>query len=53
MEYIVAYNLTTGKIDAFAYMLLQDFGNAFSIYVAQNYGVGFYGKIKKGQYNCP
>ena len=26
------------KIDAFAYMPMQDYGNAFSIYVAQNHG---------------
>ena len=26
------------KIDAFAYMPIQDFGNAFSTFVAQNYG---------------
>ena len=26
------------KIDAFAYMPAQDFGNAFSTYIAQNYG---------------
>lgn len=26
------------KIDSFAYMPVQDFGNAFSTYVAQNYG---------------
>ena len=28
------------KIDSFAYMPVQDFGNAFSTYVAQNYGAG-------------
>lgn len=26
------------KIDTFAYMPVQDFGNAFSTYVAQNFG---------------
>ena len=26
------------KIDAFAYMPVQDFGNAFSTFIAQNYG---------------
>ena len=26
------------KIDLFAYMPVQDFGNAFSTFVAQNYG---------------
>ena len=28
------------KIDAFAYMPVQDFGNAFSTFIAQNYGAG-------------
>ena len=28
------------KIDSFAYMPAQDFGNAFSTYVAQNHGAG-------------
>ena len=36
------------KIDAFAYMPVQDFGNAFSVFVAQNYGAGQRQRIKKG-----
>lgn len=36
------------KIDSFAYMPVQDFGNAFSTYVAQNYGAGEQTRIKKG-----
>ena len=28
------------KVDAFAYMPVQDFGNAFSTFVAQNHGAG-------------
>ena len=36
------------KIDSFAYMPVQDFGNAFSTYVAQNYGAGQTDRIKKG-----
>ena len=36
------------KIDAFAYLPVQDFGNAFSIFIAQNYGAGQTGRIKKG-----
>ena len=36
------------KIDAFAYMPVQDFGNAFSIYTAQNFGAGNVARIKKG-----
>lgn len=36
------------KIDSFAYMPVQDFGNAFSTYVAQNYGAGKKERIEKG-----
>ena len=36
------------KIDAFAYMPLQDFGNAFSTFIAQNYGAGRKDRIRKG-----
>ncbi len=36
------------KIDSFAYMPLQDFGNAFSTYAAQNYGARNYKRIKAG-----
>ncbi len=36
------------KIDSFAYMPVQDFGNAFSTYVAQNYGAGQTQRIRKG-----
>ncbi len=36
------------KIDSFAYMPVQDFGNAFSTFVAQNYGAGRTDRIKKG-----
>lgn len=36
------------KIDAFAYMPVQDFGNAFSTYVAQNYGAGQTDRIRRG-----
>ena len=36
------------KIDSFAYMPVQDFGNAFSTYIAQNYGAGEQTRIKKG-----
>ena len=35
------------KIDAFAYMPVQDFGNAFSTFVAQNYGAGRMDRAKK------
>lgn len=36
------------KIDSFAYMPVQDFGNAFSTFVAQNYGAGKTHRIRKG-----
>ena len=36
------------KIDAFAYLPVQDFGNAFSIFTAQNFGAGKTGRIRKG-----
>ena len=36
------------KIDAFAYLPVQDFGNAFSVFVAQNYGAGKKDRIQKG-----
>ena len=36
------------KIDSFAYMPVQDFGNAFSTYVAQNYGANEKKRIQDG-----
>lgn len=36
------------KIDSFAYMPVQDFGNAFSTFIAQNYGAGKTERMKKG-----
>ena len=36
------------KIDAFAYLPVQDFGNAFSIFLAQNYGAQEKGRLKQG-----
>lgn len=36
------------KVDAFAYMPVQDFGNVFSTFIAQNYGAGEEKRIKKG-----
>ena len=36
------------KIDAFAYMPVQDFGNAFSTFIAQNYGAREKGRIQAG-----
>ncbi len=36
------------KIDAFAYMPVQDFGNAFSTFIAQNYGAQKEKRIQEG-----
>lgn len=36
------------KIDSFAYMPVQDFGNSFSTFVAQNYGAGRIERIRRG-----
>ena len=36
------------KIDAFAYMPVQDFGNAFSTFIAQNYGAKESMRIRAG-----
>lgn len=36
------------KIDAFAYMPVQDFGNAFSTFIAQNYGARRKERIHRG-----
>ena len=36
------------KIDSFAYLPVQDFGNAFSTFIAQNYGAKQSGRIRAG-----
>ena len=36
------------KIDSFAYMPAQDFGNAFSTFIAQNYGAGRTDRVRQG-----
>ena len=36
------------KIDSFAYMPVQDFGNALSTFIAQNYGAGKQDRIRAG-----
>lgn len=36
------------KIDSFAYMPVQDFGNAFSTFIAQNFGAGKKNRIEQG-----
>ena len=36
------------KIDSFAYMPVQEFGNAFSTFIAQNFGAKRYERIRRG-----
>ncbi len=36
------------KIDSFAYMPAQEFANAYSLFISQNYGAGKYERIKTG-----
>ncbi len=36
------------KIDSFAYMPVQEFGNAFSTFIAQNFGAARYDRIRRG-----
>ncbi len=36
------------KIDSFVYMPVQEFGNAFSTFIAQNFGAKKYERIRKG-----
>ena len=36
------------KIDSFAYLPVQDFGNAYSVFISQNRGAGQYGRMVKG-----
>ena len=36
------------KIDTFAYLPVQDFGNAYSTFIAQNYGAGNKERIHEG-----
>lgn len=36
------------KIDTFAYMPAQEFGNAYSIFISQNYGAGQKNRLREG-----
>lgn len=45
---VMAAFAATVKIDSFAYMPVQDFGNAFSTFIAQNYGAGKQERIRGG-----
>ena len=47
-EIVMAAFAAAVKIESFAYMPAQDFGNAFSTFVAQNYGAGQSERIRKG-----
>lgn len=44
----IAAFATAGKIDSIAYLPVQDFGNAFSIYIAQNKGAKNNERIHQG-----
>lgn len=36
------------KIDSFAYMPAQEFGNAYSIFISQNHGAGKHTRVRRG-----
>ena len=40
------------KVDSFAYMPAQEYGNAFSIFISQNHGAGKKERIRKGTINA-
>jgi len=45
---VMAAFASSVKIDTLAYLPVQDFGNAYSVFVSQNYGSGKVDRIKKG-----
>ena len=45
---VMAAFVAAVKIGSFAYMPVQDFGNAFSTFIAQNYGAGRHDRVEKG-----
>lgn len=45
---VMAAFAATVKIDTFAYMPTQEFGNAYSIFISQNYGAGKTERVKQG-----
>lgn len=45
---VMAAFAATVKIDTFAYMPAQEFGNAYSIFISQNYGAGKKERVKRG-----
>lgn len=40
------------KIDSFAYMPAQEFGNAFSLFISQNYGASRKDRVREGMRNA-
>ncbi len=48
LVFVMAAFAAAVKIDSFAYMPVQDFGNAFSTFVAQNFGAGKKDRIRRG-----
>lgn len=47
-ETIMAAFAAAVKIDTFAYLPVQDFGNAFSTFIAQNFGAGNRQRLREG-----
>lgn len=45
---VMAAFATAVKIDSFAYMPAQEFGNAFSLFISQNHGAGDEKRVKQG-----
>ncbi|WP_461615092.1 MATE family efflux transporter [Clostridium sp. Marseille-QA1073] len=45
---VIAAFTAAGKVDSLAYLPVQDFGNAFSTYVAQNVGAGKKERVHEG-----
>jgi len=45
---VMAAFATAVKIDSFAYMPAQEFGNAFSLFISQNHGAGKKERVKEG-----
>lgn len=40
------------KIDSFAYMPAQEFGNAFSLFISQNHGAGEKERVRRGMHSA-
>lgn len=46
--FVMAAFAVAVKIDSFAYMPAQEFSNAFSLFISQNYGAGQKDRVKQG-----